>query len=64
MAYAIFFGGLFLGFILGFVIMALAAVASLPSKPVRHRQSEVILAAPRLAPACLALCWRTGHRSS
>ena len=49
---------------LGFVIMALLAIASLASKPKRHRQSEVILPAPTPSSASLALRWRTGHRPS
>ena len=64
MAFAIFFGGIFLGVFLGFVIMALLAAASLSSKPKRHRQSGVILPAPTLSPASLAFRWRIGHRPS
>jgi hypothetical protein len=61
MTFAIFLGGIFLGFILGFVIMALLAVATLPSKPKRHRQSGVIWPAPTLSPGRLVLRCRTGH---
>ena len=50
---AIFIGGIFLGFIFGFVIMALLTMASLPSKPKRHRQAEVILFSPAPLPASL-----------
>lgn len=64
MAYAIFFGGIFLGFLVGFIIMALLAVASRPSKPKRRWQSRVILSAPTLSPGSLALRWKTGHRPS
>jgi hypothetical protein len=62
MALAIFFGGIFLGLILGFVAMGLLAAASLSSKPKRRRQSGVILPAPTLSPASLALRGRTGYR--
>ena len=64
MAYAIFFGGISLGFLVGFIIMALLAVASLPSKPKRHRQAGVILSAPTLSPGSLAWRWQAGHRPS
>ena len=59
---AIFIGGIFLGFIFGFVIMALLTMASLPSKPKRHRQSEVILLSPAPLPASLGLRRRTSRR--
>jgi hypothetical protein len=35
----------------GFVTMALLAMASIPSKPKRQRQSEVIMRAPTPLPA-------------
>ena len=55
MAYAILFGGIFLGFIFGVVIMALLSIASLPSKPKRDRQSRAILLTPQSVPASSAL---------
>ena len=51
MTLAIFFGGIFLGMFFGFVIMALLAMASIPSKPERQRQSEEIMLAPAPLPA-------------
>jgi len=50
MALAIFSAGVFLGFLFGIVIMALLAMASLPSKPKRQRQSEVIIHEPTPLP--------------
>jgi hypothetical protein len=64
MVYAILFGGIFLGFIFGVVIMALLSIASLPSKPKRDRQSGAILLTPIAVPASLALRWRTVQRAS
>jgi len=64
MAYAILFGGIFLGFTFGVVIMALLFMASLPSKPKRDRQSRAILLKPIAVPASLALRWRTVSRTS
>jgi hypothetical protein len=48
----------------GFITMALLAVARLPSKPKWHRQAGVILSAPTLSPGSLGLGWKTGHRPS
>jgi hypothetical protein len=62
MALVIFVGGISLGFILGFVVMALLAVASLPSKPKRRQRAGVILHALTPSPASLALRWRPGRR--
>ena len=56
MALAIFFGGIFLGFIFGFVIMALLALASLPSKPGEQRQWRVQMLPPAPSPAACPLC--------
>jgi hypothetical protein len=42
MAYVIFFAGLFLGTIFGFVVMALLAVGSCASEAERHQPEEVI----------------------
>ena len=58
MALAIFIGGMFLGFILGFTIMALLAAESFSSKPKRRRLPVTKL------PASLGLRWRTGQRPS
>ena len=52
---AIFIGGIFLGFIFGFMIMALLTMASRPSGTKRHRQAEVILFSPAPLPASLGL---------
>ena len=59
MELGIFIGGIFLGLILGSVVMALVGVASLPSKPEKRQLSGEILPAsalspPRLAPALRA----------
>ena len=61
---AIFIGGIFLGFILGFVIMALLTMASVPSKPQRQRSAEVILFTPAPLPASLGLRRRTSRRQA
>jgi hypothetical protein len=52
---AMFIGGIFLGFIFGFLIMALLTMASRPSGTKRHRQSEVVLFSPAPLPASLGL---------
>ena len=64
MTLVIFCGGIFLGFILGFVVMALLAMASIPSKPKWHTQYGVSVPVTPPSPASLSLRWRTGHRAS
>jgi hypothetical protein len=64
MAFAIFFGGMFLGLILGFVIMALMTVSSHPAKTKACSASEVILSAPPLSSTIVPLGGRTGRRPS
>jgi hypothetical protein len=63
MALGIFIGGMFLGFILGFTIMALLAAERLSSKPKRRREGGVIFPVTS-PPASLGLRWRTGQRPS
>ena len=59
MVLGIFIGGMFLGFFLGFTIMALLAMGN-PSKSKRYRELGVISPVPTRSPASLALRWRTG----
>ena len=63
MVLGIFIGGMFLGFMLGFTIMALLAMGN-PSKSKRYKELGVISPVPRRSPASLALRWRTDHRFS
>jgi hypothetical protein len=62
MAYVIFFAGLFLGTIFGFVLMGLLAVAGRASDPERHQRMGVISPGATVSGASVALRWRTGHR--
>ncbi len=64
MAYVIFFAGLFLGTIIGFVVMALLAVGSRASKPERYQLVGVISPGAAASDAILPLRWRAGHRRS
>ena len=64
MAYVIFFAGIFLGTVFGFVVMALLAVASRASDPERHQRMGVISPGATVSHASVALRWRTGHRRS
>jgi hypothetical protein len=58
----LFIGGMFLGFSLGFAIMALLAAASRPSKPKGRQPLCAIYPWPALPPKILNLRWRLNHR--
>jgi hypothetical protein len=64
MVLGIFIGGMFLGFSLGFAVMALLAVSSLPSKPKRRQGLRVNFPIPTLPPKILNPCWGLAHRAS
>jgi hypothetical protein len=62
MAYVIFFAGLFLGTMFGFVLMALLAVGRRTSEPEMHQPGDVMSSGDPPLDASLTLRWETGHR--